>query len=183
MTRALLVIDMQTAVVPALWRGEELIDRIARLVESAHAEKVLVVAVQQTGPPGTPFDPGQPGWPLDPRLGVGDGDVRMRKTATDSFFRTGLLVTLTEHRVDTLIVTGAATDYCVDATVRSALSHGFDVDLVSDGHAPAADGDARGGLTPEQIIAHHNQVLKTAIHPGGRVRLVAATEVFPSRRS
>jgi nicotinamidase-related amidase len=180
MTRALLVIDMQGAVVPALWRGDELVDRIASLVESAGTEHVLVVALQQTGPAGTPFDPEQSGWPLDPRLGIGDDDVRIRKTATDSFFRTDLAALLTDHGVDTVIVTGAATDYCVDATARSALSHGFHVDLVSDGHATTAESDT--GLTPEQIIAHHNQVLATAIHPGGRLRLVTAAEVFPGTR-
>lgn len=54
------------------------------------------------------------------------------------------------------MITGAATDYCVDATARSALSHGLDVILVSDGHAPAAESDPDSGLTAEQIIAHHN---------------------------
>lgn len=66
----------------------------------------------------------------------------------------------------------------LDATVRAAVSRGFDVQLVSDGHAPAANADPAGGLTPEQIIAHHNNILAAAIHPGGSVRLLQAKEVF-----
>ncbi len=80
-----------------------------------------------------------------------------------------------------MIVTGVATDYRVDATTRSALSHNLNVILVSDGHAPGADGDPDAGLTPEQVIAHHNAVLSNAIHPGGHLRVVPAAEVFPNQ--
>ena len=76
------------------------------------------------------------------------------------------------------MLSGVATDYCVDATARSALSHGLDVVLVSDGHAPAATGDPHAGLTPAQIVDHHNWVLSHAIRPGGWLRLAAAADVF-----
>jgi len=75
--------------------------------------------------------------------------------------------------VDTVVITGVATDYCVDATARSALSHGLHVVLVGDGHVPAAEGDPDAGLTPRQIVAHHNRVLGNAIHPGGQLRVCA----------
>ena len=80
--------------------------------------------------------------------------------------------------MDTVVITGVATDYCVDATARSALSHGLHVVLVGDGHVPAAEGDPDAGLTPRQIVAHHNRVLGNAIHPGGQLRVCPATEVF-----
>ena len=130
--QALLIIDMQSALVPELWRGEELADRIALVAARARNRGDPVLAIQQTGPAGTPFDPGNPGWQLSPRLQLHGDDLRLRKSATDSFFRTNLAKLLTERGVDTLVVTGAATDYCVDATARSALSQGFDVILVED---------------------------------------------------
>ena len=179
MGRPLLIIDMQEVLVPMIWRGEELADRVAGLVQSAREEPdVIVVGVQQTGPPGSRFDPETPGWQLSARLGIQDNDVRVRKSATDSFFRSDLGDLLKARDVDALVIAGVATDYCVDATARSALSRGFDVDLVSDGHAPAAVGDPDAGLTPEQIITHHNAVLSRAIHPGGRLCLVPAAEVL-----
>lgn len=162
---------------PVVWRFEELSERIAALARAARESGAPVIAVQQTGPPGSPFDPESPGWQLSRTLGLQDSDLRVPKAATDSFFETNLAYLLAERRIRTLVIVGAASDYCVDATARSALSHGFDVELVSDGHAPASDGDPNAGLTPEQVIDHHNRVLSQAIHPGGRVRLIAAADV------
>jgi nicotinamidase-related amidase len=173
---ALLIIDMQTALVPALWLGEELASRITLVAQRARSQGVPVIAIQQTGPAGTPFDPEDPGWQLSPRLRLQDDDLRLRKSATDSFFRTNLAEILAARDVDTVVITGAATDYCVDATARSALSHAFDVILLGDGHAPGAEGDA--DLSPEQIVRHHNQILSQAIHPGGALRVVTAEAVF-----
>lgn len=170
---------MQLALVPLLWRGEELVDRIALLAERVRERGAPVVAVQQTGPAGTSFDPVEPGWRLSPRLRLHDDDLRLRKSATDSFYGNDLAEVLTAREVDTVVIAGAATDYCVDATARSALSHGFDVVLVADGHAPARDGAA--GLAPEAIIAHHNQILSQAIHPGGTLRVEPAETVFTDR--
>lgn len=117
--------------------------------------------------------PGRP----SARLGLVPTDVVIGKTATDAFYRTDLAAVLAERQVGTVVLTGVATDYCVDATARAALSHGLDVVLVSDGHAPAADGDPGAGLTAEQVVAHHNHVLGRAVHPGGTLRLLAAADV------
>ncbi len=176
MIPALLIIDMQAALASGLWRGEELTDRIALLAERARDRGTPVVALQQTGPAGTPFDPDDPGWQLNPRLHLRDEDLRIRKSATDSFFRTDLAEVLAARHVDTVVITGAATDYCIDATARSALSLGFNVVLVEDAHAPVIDSDTP--LTAEQIVAHHNEILSQAIHPGGTLRVVAAADVF-----
>lgn len=154
MGSALLVVDVQVAFVPLIWRGEELVDRIASLVAAARAQGVPVIAVQQTGPAGTQLASGA-----------------------------GLADLLAARDVDTVVITGVATDYCVDATARSALSHGLDVVLVSDGHAPRADGDPDAGLTPQQVIDHHNAVLNNAIHPGGQLRLTPAAEVFQTNNA
>jgi hypothetical protein len=58
--------------------------------------------------------------------------------------------------------------------VRSALSHGSDVQLVTDGHSTGE----RPGLTPAEIIAHHDGALAFGTHPGGSVELVASADLF-----
>ncbi|MDA2812138.1 isochorismatase family protein [Nocardiopsis sp. RSe5-2] len=178
MTRALLVIDMHAFLVEGLWRGDGLARRIAGIVDRAHRQGVPVLVPHQVGPPGDLFDPALDGRGVSPLVGIRDEDRIIPKRATDSFWETGLDEALRSLGADTVVVTGAATDYCVDATVRSAATHGYDVDLVEDGHAPMAAGDPGAGLSPEQIIAHHNAVLSRAVHPGGTTRLVSAADAL-----
>lgn len=178
MNAALVIVDMQEMLLPLVWRGEELADRISALARAARRGGAPVVALRQIGPSGTAFDPDSPGTRLSPRLGLEPTDVVVRKTATDAFYGTDLAALLGGWGVDTVVLAGVATDYCVDATARSALSHGLDVVLVGDGHAPAADGDPEAGLTARQIIDRHNRILSKAIHPGGVLRLRAASDVL-----
>ncbi|NUS63880.1 MAG: isochorismatase family protein [Saccharothrix sp.] len=179
----MLIVDVQEVLVPLVWRGAELADRIAALARKARRAGVPVVALRQIGAGGAEFDPESPGTRISARVGLRPSDVVVDKTATDAFYRTGLAALLAERDVDTVVLTGLATDYCVDATARSALSHGLDVVLVSDGHAPAADGDPAAGLTAEQVIDRHNRILSTAVHPGGTLSLAAAAEIGFTRQA
>ena len=62
--------------------------------------------------------------------------------------------TLKDLGVKELLITGLQTEYCVDTACRAALSHGYDVVLVEDGHST---GDA--DLPAEEIVRHHNALL------------------------
>ncbi|AXB42308.1 isochorismatase family protein [Amycolatopsis albispora] len=177
MSAALVIVDVQEMLVPLVWRGEELADRIAALARDARAHQVPVIAVRQVGPSGTAFDPDSPGAQFSARLGLEPGDALIDKTATDAFYETRLAALCADQDIDTLVLTGVATDFCVDATARSALSHGFDVVLVGDAHAPAAEGDPEAGLSAEQIIDRHNRILAKAVHPGGELTVRAAAEI------
>ncbi|MNE87205.1 Isochorismatase family protein [compost metagenome] len=54
--------------------------------------------------------------------------------------------------MDRLLISGCATDFCVDTTLRSAASKGFDVTVLTDAHTTAD----RPHLNAEQIIEHHH---------------------------
>jgi nicotinamidase-related amidase len=63
-----------------------------------------------------------------------------------------------------VIVTGLATEFCIDSTCRAALSRGYDLTLVEDGHStPAPSPDS--GLTAETIVTRYDQVLSWADNP------------------
>ena len=83
------------------------------------------------------------------------GEVLVRKASCDSFFETDLAKHLAERDVTRLVIGGCMTQYCVDTTCRRAVSLGYDVTLLADGHMTADMGD----LSFAQIIAHHNAVL------------------------
>ena len=167
MKPALIVIDMQTAAFEeaALPKhdAEGTIARINNLAVSVRALGGTVVFIQHDGPAGDPFQPGQPGWQLWPALSRQANDPVVRKTACDSFLGTTLEAELRERTIDRLIITGWATDYCVDTTVRAALARGWPTIVPADGHT-CAD---RPHLPAAKIIEHHNAIWADFVAPGG----------------
>jgi nicotinamidase-related amidase len=91
----------------------------------------------------------------------------IRKTACDAFYRTDLERYLKERGIRRLIVTGCATDFCVDTTVRSAASRDFEVLVAADGHTTAD----RPHLDAATIIRHHNYMWENLILPGSPVTI------------
>ena len=71
-----------------------------------------------------------------------------------------------------MYVTGLQTEFCVDASCRSALNHGYDVTLISDAHTT---GDAV--LKASDTIAHHNYTLQNLAHPYRSITLRASTDI------
>jgi nicotinamidase-related amidase len=156
--QALLVIDVQVGIargkhIHAGWPA--ILGNIVDLIVRARARNIPVIFLQHDGEPGDRLQPGSEGWALCPELGVLPSDIIVRKTASDSFFNTRLESTLREQGIQRLIVAGCMTEYCVDTTVRRAVSLGFDVTLAADAHgtwnSPALDA--------AKIIEHHNGLL------------------------
>jgi ureidoacrylate peracid hydrolase len=63
---------------------------------------------------------------------VGDDDLVITKPRASCFYATTLEDDLRALGVDTLVVAGVATNYCVDATVRDAYARDFDLLIVRD---------------------------------------------------
>ncbi|WP_082152627.1 isochorismatase family protein [Candidatus Rhodobacter oscarellae] len=133
-------------------RAEDVWVRLLRVVGTLPTLRLLV---QNDGPTGHRLEVGSEGWEIVPALGPDTGEIVVNKKSCGSFHDTDLLQHLTQMGASRLIIGGCMTQYCVDTTVRRAVSQGFDVVLVSDG---PCTGDA-GALRQGQIIAHHNQTL------------------------
>lgn len=101
-------------------------------------------------------------------------DLLVHKTACDAFLGTTLEAQLARHGIRDLVITGCATDYCVDTTIRTALGRSYRTTVPRDGHTTAD----RPHLTAAQIIAHHNAVWSDFIAPGGPARICACAELF-----
>ena len=117
--------------------------------------RVPVLYVQHEGPPGHRLEPGSAGFPIREEIAPVRGETVVPKRFCDAFFETSLSAELAKLGVKHLVIAGCMTQYCIDTSGRRAVSVGFDVTLVADGHMT---GDS-GGLTFQQIIAHHNAVL------------------------
>lgn len=156
--QALLVIDVQVGIA----RGKDMhagwpkiLGNIVDLIARARENELPVVFVQHDGGPGDLLQPGRDGWALCPELGVLPSDIIVRKDACDSFFDTSLESVLRERGIQRLIVAGCMTEYCVDTSVRRAVSLGFDVTLAADAHGTWNSPT----LNADQVIDHHNRLL------------------------
>ncbi|EPE98260.1 cysteine hydrolase family protein [Rhizobium grahamii] len=165
MTTALLIIDVQNAILAGKSSPErqpiidaalnETVSRLQSLRTEAHRVGAPVVLVQHDGDPGHRLAVGTDGWAIRPELSPVNGDTVVHKKSSDSFFETDLADRLAERNVTHLIVGGCMTQFCVDTTVRRAVSLGYNVTLVADGHT-TADSDT---LNFADIVAHHNETL------------------------
>lgn len=173
---ALFIIDMQTALLGDAHDVEACLHTVADLAEQARSAGVLIIYLRQRLPdvPAGLSD-------VHPAVAPQPGDVVLDKDSADSFLGTGLGGLLNEHAVCRVIVTGFATEYCVDSTSRAALSRGYDLVLVSDGHTtPERRPDAAPSAA--QVIAHHNTTFSAIqyaersieVPPAARVRFGAA---------
>ena len=157
---ALLVIDVQRAffdddAIPPVCDGEQVLARISDVIRRARASGLPVVYVQHAGGSGHPLAQGGKGWQIHPEVQPQDGDVIVTKTTPDSFYETHLKADLDTLGVESLIVVGNQTEFCVDTTCRRARSLGYKVTLLKDAHS-TWDNEH---LTAQQIIDHHNFVL------------------------
>lgn len=175
MKPALLIIDMQKALCSgdeAAFDIERVIDRCNLLATKAREEGAPVILIQHEEDQGSlRFDTA--GWQLDERLLVHPDDRRLRKTATDSFYRTNLQSILQSHGIGRLVICGLQSEFCVDSTVRAALALGYPVTLASDAHSTVDN----GVLSAAQISAHHNTTLAHLGSYGPRATTTYAAQV------
>lgn len=171
---ALLVIDVQEALVDVIHGRGEVLEKIGALLGRARAAGAPVVYTQHDHASYAPMMPGSPGWRIRDDVAPVEGDLVVRKRSADPFHGTDLEAELRSRGVERVVVTGIATEYCVDSTSRAALSLGFGVTLVGDAHTTV---DRGGALSPEQIVAHHNDTLGRLEHPGGGIDVVPEADV------
>ena len=170
---ALLVIDVQNAVVERAHERDAVVARIATLVERARRERVPVVWVRHTG---DDLVPGTDAWQIVPELAPADDETLVEKSYGDAFEETALEATLSELRAGRLVVAGAQTDACIRSTIHGAFVRGYDVTLVSDAHT-TDDQTAWGSPPPADVIAHTNTYWTYQRAPGRTAAAVATKDV------
>jgi nicotinamidase-related amidase len=179
---ALLVIDMQVGLFTQdtpRHDAEGVIRRINTLGTVVRLGGGLVIFVQHDGPKGDIFEPGSDGWQLLPSLERHQEDAIVHKRACDAFYETDLANVLHQHGSRQLIVTGCATDFCVDTTVRAAASLDYEVVVVEDGHTTAD----RPHVDAVSAIRHHNWLWQNLIHPKRQIKVLPAASVVAHVRT
>ncbi len=173
---ALIIIDMQESAFKNSDKFDTsgVIDRINRLSEQVRKNGGSVIFIQHDGTAEEECAPFTPGWEILSLLNKPDSDIVVRKSFNDSFCNTDLDQQLRKRGIKKIIISGWATDFCVDAAVRSAVNLGYHVVVASDCHTVSD----RPHLKAEQVINHHNWIWTNLITPGKKVELFSAKQIL-----
>lgn len=155
--RVLLVIDMQKAMFSPdspMFDTDAVIERINLLAGIHRKRGDQVIFIQHDGSSEEFCMPGTEGFEILDALSVGEDDLLISKTANDSFYKTKLQEQLDHFDIEELIITGISTDFCVDATIKSALVKDYSVTVISNAHTT----DDKPHLRAKQLVDHYNWV-------------------------
>jgi nicotinamidase-related amidase len=138
MTTALLLIDIQNDYFPG---GAMPLDNMAQaagnasaLLEAFRARGLPVIHVRHLSvrPGSTFFVPGTPGADIHAQVAPVAGEKIVEKNFPNSFRNTSLMEELRTGGIDSLVIAGAMSHMCVDATVRAAFDLGFRCTVAQD---------------------------------------------------
>jgi nicotinamidase-related amidase len=170
---ALVVIDVQVAVVEQVHDRDGVVARIGTLVDRARAAGVPVVWVQHSD---DELERGTPGWQIAPALAPAADEPVVHKSFGDSFEATTLGEVLASRSVGRILVAGAQTDFCVRSTLHGAVARGYDALLLADAHT-TNDAEWDGVAVPAaSVIAHTNMYWHWHRTPGCRGGTVTTDE-------
>lgn len=166
MNTALLVIDVQKGLLSEKpWNAAAMLENIRALMARARESSASIALIRDTRV--------EPDGALDSSLPVEEDDWLMDKSYCDAFLETPLQGWLQAQQIGRLIVCGLQTDFCIDTTCRRAASLGYRVELVQEAHS-TFDHEHLGA---EQIVAHHNRILRNLPAGDGSVRSVPMGQV------
>lgn len=174
--KALLIIDMQkgsfTSATPRFDAGG-VVQRMNELSGLFRKLGFPVFFIQHDGTGTGEFEKNSPEWELLDALKVTSGDIFIDKYANDVFYNSKLQSKLKELNITELLITGCATDFCVESTVQSALAKDYDILVVSDGHTTGE----RPHLTAEKVIEHYNWVWRNMTPTKGKITVKTLEEI------
>ncbi len=137
-TRAVIVVDLQNEYLPTgklpLQGIEAATANAAQVIEAARARGDLVVHVRHEMPSADAplFVPGSTGVEIIPAVQPAPGEAVVVKNYPNSFRDTDLEQRLDAEGVDEVVIVGAMSHMCIDATTRAAADLGYKATVVHD---------------------------------------------------
>lgn len=124
----LLVIDTQKQIMNAsLYRFDDFRDHMKRLIKTARESGVEIIYVRHDDGEGTDLTKGMAGYEIYDDFAPVEGEAVFEKCVNSPFKESGLLEYLISRHEETVVITGLQSDYCIDASVKCAFEHGFEV--------------------------------------------------------
>jgi nicotinamidase-related amidase len=138
MKTALLLIDLQNDYFPdgqmELIGSEAAVSNARRLLDQFRQQQQPIIHIQHISlrPQAGFFLPDTPGVQIHPLVAPRAAEPVVEKHFPNSFRETRLLELLREQGIKHLVICGAMSHMCIDATVRAAFDLGFTCTLAAD---------------------------------------------------
>lgn len=174
--KVLLIIDMQKGCFVSeapYYDLKGVIERINTLSQKFRNTDCPVIFIQQDSSKWDRFVPHTDEWEIIPDLQLDSEDISINKTANGAFYQSNLGSILSELDIKELFITGFATEFCVEATVQSALSKDFNITVVKNGHTTVD----KPHIKAEKIIEHYNWVWQNMLPTKGRIKVLDFEEL------
>ena len=124
----LLVVDVQTALIKEHpYNEQKVIENIKKLISVARDHEKEVVYVRHDDGIGEDLEYGTDGWKIYTEIAPNKSEVIVEKQFNSAFYRTNLRQYLESKQIDTIILVGLQTEYCIDATCKSAFDFGYQI--------------------------------------------------------
>ena len=150
----LLVIDMQKGLVDEdLYAFDTFTERTTQLVDIARKNNVEVIFVQHDAGPNSGMSVGDEAFEIIDRIAPKEGEKVFVKTINSCFGNKDLKQYLKQQTDKRLMIIGLQTNYCIDATVKSAFERGYEV-IIPEGTNSTFDNDYMSG---ETTIRYYNE--------------------------
>lgn len=150
----LLVVDMQKGLVDEdLYAFDTFTERTTQLIGAARRNEVEVIFVQHDAGPGSGMSVGDEAFEIIDRISPLDGEKVFVKTINSCFGNKDLKHYLKQQTDKRLMIIGLQTNYCIDATVKSAFERGFEV-IIPEGTNSTFDNNY---MTGETTVRYYNE--------------------------
>lgn len=184
MTTALVIVDIQNDYFPngamALTGIDAAAANAARLLAYFRSEGGPLYHVQHLSnrPGATFFLPGTPGAEIHACVRPQEGEALVQKHFPNAFRETTLLPALQKDGVRHLVICGAMSHMCIDATTRAAFDLGFQCTVIADACATRDLTFGRTHVAAEEVHAAFMAALSV---PFAKVQSAADFLAAPGR--
>ena len=143
----LLVVDVQKGITDErLYAFDTFIDRITRLIDTARKNGTELVYFQHDDGPGTGFSIGDEAFEIAGQVTPEKEEKVYIKTINSCFGNKAFTEYMEQQEDKRLIIIGLQTNFCIDATVKSAFERGYRV-IIPKGTNSTFDNEYMNGET------------------------------------
>ncbi|SDI64936.1 Nicotinamidase-related amidase [Pseudobutyrivibrio sp. 49] len=152
----LLVIDIQKGITDnRLYNFDSFIRETKKVIDAARTKNVEIIYVQHDDGPGTGFSVGDEDYEIADQVAPSEHEKVYVKTINSAFGNEKLSQHLQEQEDKRLMIVGLQTNFCIDATVKSAFERGFKV-IIPKGTNSTFDNDYMNG---ETTYRYYNEMM------------------------